>query len=1180
VAEPVTQDLTPTVRSIAEDLGGPVTAAQVVDALMRRHPEYGSLQRYDLSWPPNLRVAPVERWLDDARELFDRQAHAALHGRIVLLGVGLLDPAVGRALARAGLFHAVGKELTPAFWEGLTHEGQERLEAIPILIAAAGFALGSAQLGVPVPALTYNAGGNLIAAARGLGWIVLRRFGRQEVAAGDLREVVTGVAFTARGQLVVGASQRAGVIRLRDQDEAWRESAGETLAVGNHGDQALAATSDLQLVYLPSGRTVVLGEGPPATAAAFAEAAARLARVDADGSITVWDTETGGLRYRVEPATSSPATAFAVSADGNFVLTAHEDGAVWFHSAEPTQVGFGRSGVAAAAFSPGGERVAVTGYGTAIWDARTGSLVADMVTDGYSRSLAFSPNGEFLATGEDSGTLRVYAAASGALIAAIPVAGAVMSLAWSPDGEELAVGTDTGALSRHAATLDPQRRTRLASYSPDDVDAASQLSVRQEIDDDVDAFAALLAARAVTPPLSIGLFGDWGSGKTFFMRRLCARVAQLAGDARDSGELQRDVAWHKRIVQVEFNAWHYAEGNLWASLVEHILDNLALSPDEPAERVEKRKEQVVKQITAQRGVTEAARAKLAATHAALEETAGRRDELAQELAEVEAEDPLAQASPLLPVIEDVRDAATRVDVPAARRAATAETFAELSGALDNARTVLRHGRAATAPLLYAPDRRRRFIGLLVVLVGAPALALLAGLLVPDVVKSLTAAATGIAAALAGVAEWARRQLDWTRARLADLDTAAQKLEEPERELLEARARERRRLEAEHEAATRAAAVEESRLHELESSLAAATPARMLAQLVADRVESDDYRRHLGVLALVRRDFEAMSEYLRLQAEEIEAYETLEDEESEDNVRVGRIVLYIDDLDRCEPQQVVAVLQAVHLLLAFPLFVVVVGVDMRWVERSLKLRHEHLLASGDAAPRDYLEKIFQIPFWLEPLDAEASRRMLRGFVGDWAAAPTARREAGAPAPPPEAPQSEGTTNGAGSLPQAEAAGPHAAEPLPPSRELMPDSLDIQPRELECMDELAALLGRSPRALKRFVNTYRLIKVRSVEPAALLRDDPPIAAYRAILFLLALCTGAPHAAAAFLDAAIASDPNRVADVLAGEGEERGRIDAWLADPASEPWRDLAAADLRLWAGEVVRFTFHWHAQSRYA
>jgi hypothetical protein len=38
------------------------------------------------------------------------------------------------------------------------------------------------------------------------------------------------------------------------------------------------------------------------------------------------------------------------------------------------------------------------------------------------------------------------------------------------------------------------------------------------------------------------------------------------------------------------------------------------------------------------------------------------------------------------------------------------------------------------------------------------------------------------------------------------------------------------------------------------------------------------------------------------------------------------VLYIDDLDRCPPRRVVEVLTAMQLLLALPLFVVVVAVD--------------------------------------------------------------------------------------------------------------------------------------------------------------------------------------------------------------------------------------------------------------
>ena len=50
--------------------------------------------------------------------------------------------------------------------------------------------------------------------------------------------------------------------------------------------------------------------------------------------------------------------------------------------------------------------------------------------------------------------------------------------------------------------------------SPDDQPAKTW------IDDDVDAFARLIASRHMSPPLSVAVFGDWGSGKTFFMRRL------------------------------------------------------------------------------------------------------------------------------------------------------------------------------------------------------------------------------------------------------------------------------------------------------------------------------------------------------------------------------------------------------------------------------------------------------------------------------------------------------------------------------------------------------------------------------------------------------------------------------------------------------------------------------------
>ena len=69
------------------------------------------------------------------------------------------------------------------------------------------------------------------------------------------------------------------------------------------------------------------------------------------------------------------------------------------------------------------------------------------------------------------------------------------------------------------------------------------------------------------------LFGEWGSGKTFFMRRirhhvdlLTARVGQAADESNK--------AYHAKVAQIWFNAWNYQDGKLWASLVNHVFSGL------------------------------------------------------------------------------------------------------------------------------------------------------------------------------------------------------------------------------------------------------------------------------------------------------------------------------------------------------------------------------------------------------------------------------------------------------------------------------------------------------------------------------------------------------------------------------------------------------------------------------
>jgi hypothetical protein len=93
------------------------------------------------------------------------------------------------------------------------------------------------------------------------------------------------------------------------------------------------------------------------------------------------------------------------------------------------------------------------------------------------------------------------------------------------------------------------------------------------VEDEAGAFARIAAAKSIKPPLAVGIFGEWGSGKTFFMRRVYENVRSLTERTAQRSDKSKSL-FHADIVQIRFNAWHYIETNLWASLVEYIFAEL------------------------------------------------------------------------------------------------------------------------------------------------------------------------------------------------------------------------------------------------------------------------------------------------------------------------------------------------------------------------------------------------------------------------------------------------------------------------------------------------------------------------------------------------------------------------------------------------------------------------------
>lgn len=76
----------------------------------------------------------------------------------------------------------------------------------------------------------------------------------------------------------------------------------------------------------------------------------------------------------------------------------------------------------------------------------------------------------------------------------------------------------------------------------------------------------------------------------------------------------------------------------------------------------------------------------------------------------------------------------------------------------------------------------------------------------------------------------------------------------------------------------------------------------------------------------------------------------------------RLVFFIDDLDRCIPEQILKVLEALKLYLNLPGCVYILGVDRGALEGSIKHRYKDL----DLNEASYLDKIVQLPFSIPPI----------------------------------------------------------------------------------------------------------------------------------------------------------------------------------------------------------------------
>jgi hypothetical protein len=93
-----------------------------------------------------------------------------------------------------------------------------------------------------------------------------------------------------------------------------------------------------------------------------------------------------------------------------------------------------------------------------------------------------------------------------------------------------------------------------AAFTPDAPQTDDALNRRG----DARRLAELACLKDNAPPLAIGLFGDWSSGKSTFMAMMHQEVERIGHDCR----AEANTPFVTNVVQIRFNAWSFSDANL------------------------------------------------------------------------------------------------------------------------------------------------------------------------------------------------------------------------------------------------------------------------------------------------------------------------------------------------------------------------------------------------------------------------------------------------------------------------------------------------------------------------------------------------------------------------------------------------------------------------------------------